>query len=94
MVVELGDHDLVAGPQSRPSPRARWKVSVVMLAPNAISPGSHPGSRPAPTSFRDQGVGFFAGRIGPVGVRVVVVEVVGHGLYHRPGNLGSAGPSK
>ena len=30
------------GPQPRPSARARWKVSVVMLAPKAISSGSAP----------------------------------------------------
>ena len=40
VVVELGHDDLVARASSRrPSARARWKVSVVMFAPNAISDG-------------------------------------------------------
>ena len=40
VVVELGDDDLVAGPRPRPIARARWKVSVVMFAPNTISAGA------------------------------------------------------
>ena len=73
------------GPQPRPRARARWKVSVVMLAPKAIS---------SARAAQEVGEGLraprasaasvsCARRVVPVGVGVVVEQVVGHGVHDR-----------
>ncbi len=63
-----------------------------MLAPNATSAGEAP--RKSATAERgggDNRVRLFAGRIPPVGVGVVVVEVIRHRLHDDARHLGSAG---
>ena len=93
VVVELGDDDLVARrPSARPSARARWKVSVVMLAPKAISYGRPP--RKSAERFargRERRVRLVARRVGPVRIGVVVQQVVRHRVDDRLRHLRAAG---
>ena len=63
-----------------------------MLAPKATSSGeAFRKSARACAGVGDGRVGLLAGGEGPVGVGVVVIEVVGHGLDDRAGDLGAAG---
>ena len=62
-----------------------------MLAPNTISEADAP--RKSASAARDEAisrVGLFAGRVVPVGVRVVVVEVVRHRVDDGGRHLGAA----
>ena len=63
-----------------------------MFAPNATSSASAPSSAAEPlASVLDGRVGLFARGVAPVRVRVVVQEVLGHGVGHDAGHLRAAG---
>jgi hypothetical protein len=41
-----------------------------------------------------EGIGLFTRGVPPMGIGVVVIEVILHGFHYSAGNLGSAGPVK
>jgi len=91
VVVQLGDDDLVARPpgtSQRPPEmegerrHVRPKGDIVRRRAQEVGQGA-----PGP---RQHGVGLFAAGIAPVGVRIVVVEVVHHGVADRGGHLSPA----
>ena len=94
VMIQLGHDDLVAlRPTASTSPRARWKVSVVMFRPNAISVAiavHEIGERH--TRRVERGVGLGARRIVPVRVRVMVEQVVVHRLDDLSRHLRAARP--
>ena len=62
-----------------------------MLAPNAISFGeAFRRSAQVCRACVECGVSLFAGRVGPMGVRVVMIEVVGHRFDYLPRHLRTA----
>jgi hypothetical protein len=93
VVIELGDHDPVA----RPPASSQTARQMERECRHVGAEGNFPGSRAQEVghgraSAGNERVGFLARGVGPMSIRVVVVEVVRHGIYDRPGNLGASRP--
>src|SRR5689334_22059447 len=79
-------------PQLRPSARERWNVSVVMLAPKAISVGRAP-NRSASARREDAMSASVSAVVGRGLVRMSIagpVKGLPNGLYHEGSGCGSA----
>ena len=93
MMVQLRDHDLVG----RAPPPAQGPGQVEGQGRHVGPEGHLVGVgieevRQARAGRRDDGVRLHAGRVGPVGVRVVMREVVRHGVDDPLRHLGASRP--
>ena len=96
MMIELGDDDGVARPQTTPErpcevKRQTWSYSRRRRFPLGVAFRKSARARRASSRAR---VGLGTAGKRPVGIGVVVVEIISHRLDHGPRNLRSPGPSK
>src|SRR6266851_8863028 len=92
MMIQFGYHNLIAAAvlSSERSCQVECKRGHVCAKRNFFSRSIQKISTLQP-GILNRGVGFFARRVGPMRVCVMVVKIVGHCLNHLSGNLGSAG---
>src|SRR3954463_16823494 len=95
MVIQFCDDDFVAGlvVASKRAREVKCEAGHVRAENNLVRRSVQKLRDDASPRF-DYRVGFGAGRIGPVGVGVVVVKVIIHGLDYRAWHLRSAGSIK
>ena len=92
MVVEFCDNDFVCrapAAAERPCHMERQRGHV-RAEPDFVGCGADESRQPCARA-RERGVGFLARRITPVGIRVVVQQIIGHRVGHHAGHLRAAG---
>src|SRR4051812_46062069 len=91
-MVELGDDNVLPGTPTSPESPGKMKGQRrhVRTERDLARRGAEEIGQSGAGSGNEL-VGLFAGRIGPMGVGVVMVEILHHGLHDRPRDLSPSG---